>query len=378
MSTQQFRRIAVLGAGTMGHGISQIAAQAGYNVSMRDISEEILQKAMGNIASNLDRSVQRGRLSQEEMKNCLSRIKATVDLEEAVSGADIVIEAVPERLDLKIRILRDVEKLTPSSTTLATNTSSLSVDELSHSLSRPNQFIGMHFFNPTAVMRLVEVVPAPHTLTSVTTGAVEFCKKIGKTPVLVKKDSPGFIVNRVLVPYLNEAARTLDRGEAKMNEIDSAIQFKAKFPMGPFLLMDYIGIDIIADVLGVFEQKLGPHYKASTSIWNLRSQGKLGRKTNQGFYNYAEGPPKLAEADGTGFDPKNLLAHMVNEASKLVDDDIADEPGIDTAMKLGANLPEGPFEIAKRVGTHNIISSLKELSAKHGEGYALSKHLSKA
>ena len=152
MSTQQFRRIAVLGAGTMGHGISQIAAQAGYNVSMRDISEEILQKAMGNIASNLDRSVQRGRLSQEEMKNCLSRIKATVDLEEAVSGADIVIEAVPERLDLKIRILRDVEKLTPSSTTLATNTSSLSVDELSHSLSRPNQFIGMHFFNPPAIM----------------------------------------------------------------------------------------------------------------------------------------------------------------------------------------------------------------------------------
>lgn len=376
MKVEDLKKFAVLGAGTMGHGIAQLAAVSGYTVALRDISQEILEKAMGNIKWSLGRLVKRGRLSEEDLKATLSRITTTLDLKEAVGDADIVIEAIPENLNLKLRVFREVDAAAPKGAILASNTSSLSITEIAEAVEDPGRFVGMHFFNPPALMRLVEVVAGEETSKETVEAVLGFAKKLGKTPVLVKKDSPGFIVNRVLIPYLNEACKIVERGEFKALEIDSAMQFKARFPMGPFLLSDYIGIDIVYEILKVFEEKLGPYYKPSASIERLFKEKKLGRKTEEGFYSYKEGRPQVPEDAGAGFDINRLLAPMINEAAKLVSEDVAEIEAVDTAMKLGANLPEGPFEAARRIGVEKLVGVLRELEERDGEGYTPSPFLS--
>jgi len=376
MKIEDLKTVAVLGAGVMGHGIAQVSAMAGYTVIMRDISNEILETAKGNIRSSLDRLVKRGRLTEKDLEAALARISITIDLKEAVKKADIVIEAIPERLDLKQRIFKDVEEVAPKDAILASNTSSLSITEIAKAVKNPERVVGTHFFNPPAIMRLVEVILGEKTSKETVELAMDFAKKVNKTPVLVKKDSPGFIVNRVLVPYLNEAAKIVERGEFKVLEIDSAMQFKAKFPMGPFLLSDLIGIDIVHAVLKLFEEKFGAFYKSSAPIEQLFKEKKFGRKTGEGFYTYKEGAPTVPENAGAVFDVRRLLAPMVNESAKLVSEGIAEIGDVDTAMKLGANLPEGPFETAKRIGMENLIDILKELEKTYGKGYSPSPLLS--
>ena len=372
---RNLRKIAVLGAGVMGHGIAQIAAMSGYDVSMRDISQEILDRALENIRRSLDKLVSKGRLSREDAEETLSRIRPTLSLREAVEDADFVIEAVPEDLELKRRIFREVEEVTSKQPVLASNTSSLSITEIAEALDRPEKVVGMHFFNPPVIMRLVEVIPGEKTSKETVELAMDLARRLGKTPVLVRKDSPGFIVNRVLIPYLNEAAKMLDRGEAGVLEIDSAMQFKAGFPIGPFLLSDLIGIDILYHILEVFKEKLGPFYRPADSIQRLYREGKLGRKTGEGFYSYRGGQPNIPEEAGRGFDEVRLIAIMVNEATKLVSDGVAETADVDTAMKLGANLPEGPFEVARRIGVKKLVEVLNEMRERYGEGYAPSKLL---
>lgn len=376
MKIEDLKTVAILGAGTMGHGIAQVAAVAGYRVFLRDVSNEILENAKGNIRSSLERLAKRGRLSEKDLEAALSRISTTIDLKEAVKDADLIVEAVPERLDLKQRIFKEVDEAAPKEAILASNTSSLSITDLAKAVKKPERVVGLHFFNPPALMRLVEVVPGEKTSKETVELAMSFAKKLDKTPVFVKRDSPGFIVNRVLIPYLNEASKIVERGEFKVLEIDSAMQFKAKFPMGPFLLSDYIGIDIVYEILRVFEEKLGPFYKPSAPIEKLFKEKKLGRKTGEGFYGYKEGAPKVPEDAGAVFDVNRLLAPMINEAAKLVSEGIAETGDVDTAMKLGANLPEGPFETVKRVGADKLTGVLKELEKKHGKGYAPSAFLS--
>ena len=376
MKIEDLKTVAVLGAGTMGHGIAQVAVVAGYAVFVRDLSNEILENAKANIKSSLERLVKRGRLSEKDLEAALSRISTTLDLKEAVRNTDLVVEAVPERLDLKQRIFKEVEEAAPKEAILASNTSSLSITDIAKAVKKPERVVGLHFFNPPALMRLVEVVPGEKTSKETVELALGFAKKLDKMPVFVKRDSPGFVVNRVLIPYLNEASKIVERGEFKALEIDSAMQFKAKFPMGPFLLSDYIGIDIVYEILKVFEAKLGPFYSPSAPIEKLFKEKKLGRKTGEGFYGYKEGAPKVPEDAGAGFDANTLLALMVNEAAKLVSEGIAETGDVDTSMKLGANLPEGPFEIAKRIGVEKLTAVLKELEKKHGKEYAPSPLLS--
>jgi len=376
MKIEDLKTVAVLGAGVMGHGIAQVSAVAGYTVIMRDISNEILETAKGNIRSSLDRLVKRGRLTEKDLEAALARTSTTTDLKEAVKKADIVIEAIPERLDLKQRIFKDVEEVAPKDAILASNTSSLSITEIAKAVKNPERVVGTHFFNPPAIMRLVEVILGEKTSKETVELAIDFAKKVNKTPVLVKKDSPGFIVNRVLIPYLNEAAKIVERGEFKVLEIDSAMQFKAKFPMGPFLLSDLIGIDIVHAVLKLFEEKFGAFYKPSAPIEQLFKEKKFGRKTGEGFYAYKEGAPTVSENAGAVFDVNRLLAPMVNESAKLVSEGVAEIGDVDTAMKFGANLPEGPFEIAKRIGMENLIGMLKELEKTYGKGYSPSPLLS--
>jgi len=342
-------RITVLGAGVMGHGIAQIAAAAGFDVVIRDISQEFIDKARNGIERNLKRQVERGRMAEEDAKRVLGKISFTLDLEDAVREADIVIEAIPEMMDLKKRVWAEVSSHAREDAILATNTSSLSISEIAEAVARPERFVGMHFFNPPTIMRLVEVIPGKKTGREAVETIISLSERLGKTPVEVKRDVVGFIVNRVLVTYLNEATKLLETGNYTKEQIDGAMQHEAGMPLGPFMLSDLIGIDILRHVLKVFEENLGPQYKPADSIESLFQEKNFGRKTGRGFYSYAE-RPSVTPQDGEGFDVDLLLDPFIAEAEKVVAEGIADEESVDTAVKLGGNIPKGPFEMKKEKG----------------------------
>jgi enoyl-CoA hydratase/3-hydroxyacyl-CoA dehydrogenase len=345
MKYDDIEKIAVLGAGVMGHGIAQVAAMAGFQVTLRDIASEYLESGKKGIESSLGKLVERGRLTEEESQGTIQRIKYTVDLGEAVGDADLVIEAIPEKMELKKKVWRDVESKAPKDSILASNTSSLSITEISKAVSSPERFIGMHFFNPPAIMKLVEVNQGEKTSAETVQIVIKIAEKMGKTPVWVKKDSPGFIVNRILVSYLNEAAKLLS--DYSQEQIDAAMQHVAGMPLGPFMLADLIGIDVVYPILREFEENLGEKYQPDKHFKALYEQGKLGRKTGEGFYSY-ETRPRVTEDQAEGFDVKLLLVPFVEEAEKVVAEGLAGEEEVDTAMKLGANLPEGPFEMKRK------------------------------
>ncbi|MFQ6053363.1 MAG: 3-hydroxyacyl-CoA dehydrogenase NAD-binding domain-containing protein, partial [Candidatus Bathyarchaeia archaeon] len=333
------------GAGVMGHGIAQVSAVAGFEVIVRDIAQEFLDKAMRNVERGLKRLVDRGRMAEDAAQAALGRISMTLDLSEAVSEADLVVEAVPESLDLKRRVWREVSERAREDAVLATNTSSLSITSIAEAVSKPERFVGMHFFNPPAVMRLVEVIPGARTSRETVELVEALAERMGKRPVAVKRDAPGFIVNRVLITYLNEAAKLLESRDWTKEQIDSAMQHRAGMPLGPFMLADLIGLDIVYNILKVFEENLGSEYRPARPIETLFQGGKLGRKRGEGFYTYEE-RPRVPEEGGEGFDVNLLLRPLIDEAVKVVEEGIADRGAVDTAMKLGANLPRGPFEMA--------------------------------
>ena len=344
MRSDQVERITVLGAGVMGHSIAQIAAVAGFKATIRDLAQEFLDKARGSVERNLKRQVERGRMTEEASQVAMDRISFTLDLFEAVKDADIVIEAIPEILDLKRQVWEEVSNNVGDEVVLATNTSSLSITRIAEAVSHPERFIGMHFFNPPTYMRLVEVIPGAETSVETVKLAMTLAERLGKTPVEVRKDVVGFIVNRVLITYLNEAAKLLETGRWSKEQIDSAMQYRAKMPLGPFMLSDLIGLDIVYHILRIFEENLSPEYKPAKTIRGLFNEKKLGRKTGEGFYSYEE-RPKVPEEVGEGFDINLLLKPLILEAEKVVAEGIADKEAVDTAMKLGANLPKGPFEM---------------------------------
>lgn len=344
MRSDQVERITVLGAGVMGHSIAQIAAVAGFKVTIRDLAQEFLDKARGRVERNLKRQVERGRMTEEASQVAMDRISFTLDLSEAVKDADIVIEAIPEILDLKRQVWEEVSNNVGDEVVLATNTSSLSITRIAEVVSHPERFIGMHFFNPPTYMRLVEVIPGAETSVKTVKLAMTLAERMGKTPVEVRKDVVGFIVNRVLITYLNEAAKLLETGRWSKEQIDSAMQYRAKMPLGPFMLSDLIGLDIVYHILRIFEENLSPEYTPAKTIGVLFNEKKLGRKTGEGFYSYEE-RPKVPEEVGEGFDINLLLKPLILEAEKVVAEGIADKEAVDTAMKLGANLPKGPFEM---------------------------------
>jgi len=346
MEADKVQRVAVLGAGVMGHGIAQVAAVAGYEVTVRDIAQDYLDSAEAGIENSLDRFVKRGRMSQEDMDAALARIRYTLSLDEAVRDAQLVVEAIPERMEIKHKVWAEAAAKAPRDAILASNTSSLSITEIAEAVPNPERFVGMHFFNPPAIMKLVEVNQGEETSEATVETVQTLARRMGKTPVWVRKDAPGFIVNRVLVTYLNEACKLLDG--YGVEQIDAAMQHKAGMPLGPFMLSDLIGMDIVYNIIKVFEEKLGPEYAPCQRITELYEAKKLGRKTGEGFYSY-ETRPSVAEEQAEGFDVKLLLEPLVREAKKVVAEGIATEEDVDTAMKLGANLPRGPFEM-KRAG----------------------------
>ncbi|MCD6348135.1 MAG: 3-hydroxyacyl-CoA dehydrogenase family protein [Candidatus Korarchaeota archaeon] len=332
------RRIAVLGAGTMGHGIAQVAAMSGYEVYMRDVKQEFLESGLSRIKSSLEKFVKKGKISQEDMNSILSRIKTTVDLEEAVKEADFIIEAIPEVFEIKAETFRIVDRVAPPHTIIATNTSSLPITELAAVTSRPEKFVGMHFFNPPQLMKLVEVVRGEKTSNETVEITKELAISMGKEPVVVAKDVPGFIVNRVLVRWLNEACLIRERECVDKLLIDAALKGRAGLPMGAFELSDFIGLDVMRDIIEAMVQR-GFVLTPCKSWKELPNEGKLGRKSGQGFYDWSSGRPNIPADPDSPFDPLEVLSMAINEAAWLVRNGVASAEDVDRAVVLGLNFP---------------------------------------
>ena len=360
MDFEDIDTIAVLGAGNMGHGITEVAALAGYEVRMRDIKDEFVQNGYDNIEWSLNKLAEKDQLTQEEADAALDRVTPLVDVQEAVGDADVVIEAVPEKMEIKKDVYTEVEEYAPDEAIFATNTSSLSITELSEVTDRPERFCGMHFFNPPVRMQLVEVISGAHTDDEVLDTIEDLAEDFGKSPVRVRKDSPGFIVNRVLVPLMNEGAWIVHDDVATVAEVDSTTKFDMGHPMGLFELADQVGIDVAVDVLSYVHDVLGAAYEPCPLLEAKVEDGDLGKKTGAGFYDYEDGGVDVPADAGTEAVARRLEATMANEVAKLVGDDVAPPGDIDRALQLGAGFPDGPATMADETGLDVLLEVLEE------------------
>src|SRR2546428_1430908 len=287
MRVDDIKRIAVIGAGTMGAGIAQACAAAGFQVTMRDIEQRFVDGGFRRIKEPLQKRVEKGKMAQAEVDGILSKLRGVVPLKEAVIGAQVVIEAVFEKMDVKRELYAELEKLCPPEVVFASNTSSLSITEMANATKRPDRVVGMHFFNPAPVMKLVEVIRGAETSDDTVRLIKDLCTMVGKEAVEVK-ESPGLVVNRLLVPMMNEAFNLLQEGVASPEDIDKAMKLGTNMPMGSFELADYTGLDIGLDVMEVLFRETGdPKFRPSPLLAKYVRAGRLGRKSGRGVYDYA-------------------------------------------------------------------------------------------
>lgn len=280
------KKVAVLGAGTMGNGIAHVFAQKGFKVNLTDISEAQLEKAIQTISGNLDRQIKKGTLTETDKKNTLDNIHTSSDISKSVSDVDLVVEAATENESLKLKIFKDIDAAAPAHAILATNTSSISITKIAAATKRAEKVIGMHFMNPVPVMKLVEIINGFHTEKAVTEQIIDTTKKLDKIPCEVN-DYPGFIANRILMPMINEAIYALYEGVAGVNEIDTVMKLGMAHPMGPLQLADFIGLDVCQSILNVmYEGFKNPKYAPCPLLNNMVLAGNLGKKSGEGFYDY--------------------------------------------------------------------------------------------
>jgi 3-hydroxybutyryl-CoA dehydrogenase len=287
------KQVTVIGSGTMGNGIAHVFAQFGNKVNLVDISQPALDKAIATISKNLDRQVAKGVISEDEKSATLKNITTFTKLEDAVSSADLVVEAATENVDLKLKIFKQLDEICPANTILASNTSSISITKIASVTKRADKVIGMHFMNPVPVMKLVEVIRGYSTSDEVTNSIMELSKSLSKIPVEVN-DYPGFVANKILMPMINEAIITLHEGTAGVNEIDTVMKLGMAHPMGPLQLADFIGLDVCLNILRVLQDGYGnPKYAPCPLLVNMVTAGHLGVKSGRGFYDYSSGSKEL-------------------------------------------------------------------------------------
>jgi 3-hydroxybutyryl-CoA dehydrogenase len=373
-------RLGVVGAGTMGAGIVQVAAEAGVAVRVHDPVPGAVDRARERISRFLARKVEKGQLAAQDREAAMACIAPVTTIQD-VADADLVVEAIPEEIELKREAFRLLDAAAAPQTILASNTSSLSIAAIAGATRRPQRVLGMHFFNPVPLMQLVEVIAGPMTEAAVTDSVALFARRLGKTPV-VAADTPGFIVNRVARPFYLEALRIVGEGAAAVDDVDAAMR-GIGFRMGPFELIDTIGLDVnLAVSQSVFEQFFfDPRYRPHLLQRSLVDAGRLGRKSGGGFYDYdADGaasawPGLRRRSDGPALPvldeqqvAARILAAIVNEAASAVADGVASPEAIDTAMRLGTGYPSGPLEWGERIGLSHVVHTLDALHAATPDG----------
>ena len=375
------RKVGVIGAGTMGSGIAQVAATAGCEVVIWDANAEFSKKAEQKLKATLSSLVEKGKMEASKSESIQSKLNFVSGLE-SFSDCELVIEAIVENKEIKAGLFKDLEKVVSSTCILASNTSSLSIASLAAACHKPERFIGIHFFNPAPLMALVEIIPAVQTAESVLIEATNEIKRWGKITVQAK-DTPGFIVNRVARPFYGEALRIYDEGIADMPTIDWAIKTFGSFKMGPFELMDFIGNDINYTVTETVFQSFfyDPRYMPSFTQKRMMEAGYLGRKTGKGFYDYSENASKPAPTENEALGKQifnRILAMLINEAADALHYRIASREDIDLAMTKAVNYPKGLLRWADEIGIETIVNQLDALFEEyHDSRYRCSSLLRK-
>jgi enoyl-CoA hydratase/3-hydroxyacyl-CoA dehydrogenase len=366
MKVEDVKKVAVMGAGDMGHGIAEVALLAGYKVAMRDIEQRFVDKGLSRIKESLDKLVEKQKITADNQKAMLGNIKTFVNIAEAVKDADFVIEAVPEIMDLKKQVFQALDKAAPKHAILASNTSNMSITEIAAATSRPEQVVGFHFFNPAVLMKLVEVTKGEKTNEETMQVAYDLALKMNKAPVRVEKDSIGFVYNRINAPTGLLVNLILEKGEAAPMGIDAKMR-KIGMPMGPYELMDYVGLDVAYHSALYFAEKLSHDYAPPSWLKAKIDAGTLGKKTGKGIFDWSKGRPEIdlskAKED---FDPSALIALQVNEATKLLEGGVvksAEE--IDKAMVNGGGAVIGPFQLGKSIGYDKLAKICEDLARKY-------------
>ena len=376
-------RAGVVGAGAMGSGIAQVITFSGLPVVLKDINQELVDKGMEKIRAIYQSRVDKGKMSVGEMQAKMDMIVPTTSYAD-FADVDIVIEAVPERMSIKKQLFAELDKVCPEGTIFASNTSALSISEMAAATNRSHKVIGMHFFNPAHVMKLVEIIPGLDTSQETVDDVVMFTESLRKIPVVVQ-ECPGFLVNRLLMPYLNEAVLALQEGAATAQEIDEAMTGFG-WPMGPFTLMDMLGLDVCADVGQYLYSEYGERMKGADLFEKLVKAGRLGEKSGAGFYGYGdqtEEPVKQMIKElqaagktqkGTEFSVDRLMMPMINEAVFCVMENIGKISDIDMAMIAGTGMTYkgerlGPLELADTIGLDVVVDKLEGLRQKYGERF---------
>jgi 3-hydroxyacyl-CoA dehydrogenase len=376
-------KAAVVGAGAMGAEIAQVISFSGLPVVLKDVDQAMLDKGMARIRKIYEGRVDRGKMSQSEVENKIALVEPTLTYD-SFGDVDIVIEAVPEKMGIKKAVFAELDAVCPESAIFASNTSALSISELAASTKRPHKVVGMHFFNPAHIMKLVEVIPGLDTSQETVDDAVQFTESLRKIPVVVQ-ECPGFLVNRLLMPYLNEAAMVLGEGAATASEIDAAM-VDFGMPMGPFTLMDMLGLDVCSDVGSYLYNEYGERMTPAPLFYKLIQAGRFGEKSGAGFYGYgaqtdepvnemiaqvSSSPPPEQRGE---FTVDRVVMPLINEAVLCLQEHIASAPDIDMSVIAGLGMTYhgermGPLALADTLGLDTVLAKLEELRVRYGERF---------
>lgn len=368
MKLDDIKKVAVIGSGAMGNGIAQVCAMAGMKAVMVDIKQEFVDKGMATVNKSLDFLVSKGKLTAEKKAEVMGNLSTSLSNAEAVKDAQVIIEAVPEIMDLKKKVCAELSAAAPADALIASNTSTMSISEIATAGKNPERILGMHFFNPAPVMKGVEVIYAKQTTDANVDLLCEMTKKIGKVPIKVLKDSPGFIVNRIGAPNQALISAVLDEGNIKTDAVDTIMKAMAGMPMGPFELADYVGIDVFYHTLKYYSETLSPEFKPGKVLQTMLDSGKLGMKTGQGIYTWEGGKAKIdASEQSKDIGPMEFLAIQINEAIRVYKEKIAASAAdIDLGMVHCMRAFAGPFALGAGMEPAQLADTLNKLHARFG------------